>query len=319
MPFVPDWAPNVHPMIVHFPIALLFVGVLIDLIGLAFRERAFWRGAALIFYVGGGLGALAAVLSGNAAADSVFLPSDANALLTEHSDLGTYTLWLFGAYGIARIAAYFTKLDMRMPIRLGLTVVAAGGLILVWQTAEHGSEMVYRYGVGVQAVDASPTVVLPATDSTATSGPVMEEAGGWSWKPTRAAAWKSDVTISPDGSPGLVPSLRDGGERGREASTGREPEPREVAGDGDRARHDELSESAEELARRTQGRLESDFRSLYELGERTGERMIDFGFDVLDPRRFIERAAGVVHRVAGSGEGRDHEPKEDDGRTKAEA
>jgi len=66
MPFVPDWAPNVHPMIVHFPIALLFVGVLIDLIGLAFRERAFWRGAALIFYVGGGLGALAAVLSGNA-------------------------------------------------------------------------------------------------------------------------------------------------------------------------------------------------------------------------------------------------------------
>lgn len=214
MPFVPDWAPNVHPMIVHFPIALLFVGVLIDLIGLAFRERTFWRGTALIFYVAGALGALAAVLTGNAAADSVFLPSEANALLTEHSDLGTYTVWLFGIYAVARTATYFTKLDMRMPVRLGLTAVAAAGLILVWETAEHGSEMVYRYGVGVQAVDASPTVVLPAADSTVTTGPVMEEEGGWTWKPTRASAWMSDVTLTPEDAPGLTTSLRDGGERG---------------------------------------------------------------------------------------------------------
>ena len=214
MPFVPDWAPNVHPMIVHFPIALLFVGVLVDLIGLAFRERAFWRGAALLFYVGGALGALAAVLTGNAAADSVFLPSEANALLTEHSDLGTYTLWLFGAYGIVRIATYFTRLDTRMSVRLGLTAVAAAGLVLVWQTGEHGSQMVYQYGVGVEAVDASPTVVLQPADSAATAGPVMEAAGGWSWKPTRAAAWMSEVSVTPDGAPGLVTSLRDGGERG---------------------------------------------------------------------------------------------------------
>lgn len=214
MPFVPDWAPNVHPMIVHFPIALLFVGVLIDLIGLAFRERAFWRGAALIFYVGGALGALAAFLTGDAAADSVFLPTEANALLTEHADLGKYTLWLFGAYALARTAAYVTKMDTRMPVRLGLTAVAAAGLILVWQTGEHGSQMVYRYGVGVEAVDASPSVVRPATDSTATSGPVMEEAGGWTWKPIRAAAWMSEVTLTPEGTPGLTTSLRDGGDRG---------------------------------------------------------------------------------------------------------
>jgi uncharacterized membrane protein len=201
-------------MIVHFPIALLFVGVVIDVAGLVLRDRPFWRGGALIFYVCGALGALAAYLSGDAAADSVFLPSGANAVLTEHSNLGTWTLWFFGVYAVARAAMYVMKLDVRTPLRIGLVVVAAGGLFLVYETGEHGAEMVFRYGVGVQAVDASPTVVLPATDSTGTAGPVPAEEGGWSWKPARASAWMSAVDITPEGAPGLTTSLRDGGERG---------------------------------------------------------------------------------------------------------
>lgn len=39
MNLVPEWAPNVHPLIVHFPIALLFAAVLVDAAALAVRRR----------------------------------------------------------------------------------------------------------------------------------------------------------------------------------------------------------------------------------------------------------------------------------------
>ena len=36
MQFVPEWAPNIHPIIIHFPIVLLIIAVLFDLAGLVF-------------------------------------------------------------------------------------------------------------------------------------------------------------------------------------------------------------------------------------------------------------------------------------------
>ena len=37
MELVPEWAPNIHPMIVHFPIAILLAAIGADLLG----ERGF--------------------------------------------------------------------------------------------------------------------------------------------------------------------------------------------------------------------------------------------------------------------------------------
>ena len=48
MTFIPDWAPNVHPMLVHFPIALLCVAVLLDAVALAMRKQAGLRLAAVL-------------------------------------------------------------------------------------------------------------------------------------------------------------------------------------------------------------------------------------------------------------------------------
>jgi len=33
MELIPDWAPNIHPMIVHFPIAILLAAIGADLLG----------------------------------------------------------------------------------------------------------------------------------------------------------------------------------------------------------------------------------------------------------------------------------------------
>ena len=63
-------ATHLHAMIVHFPIALLFVGFLFDLLSLATKKPSF-KTAALYLLVLGAIGAVAAYLSGNAAGDGM--------------------------------------------------------------------------------------------------------------------------------------------------------------------------------------------------------------------------------------------------------
>lgn len=213
MPFLPEWAPNVHPMIIHFPIALLFTAAFIDTISMVLKKQGFWLTTAHFLYALGALGTLAAWFSGKQAGDSVFLPTDANALLTEHSDLGHYTLYFFVIFAVLRAVLFVTKLDSRTFIRAGVYVLGLGGLVLLLETADHGAEMVYKYGVGVQAVEhATPTVPV-LTDSTGTSAPEPNAEGGWSWKPTKTAAWKTAMTFYSDDD-ALVTSIRNGGERG---------------------------------------------------------------------------------------------------------
>ena len=209
MPFLPEWAPNLHPLIVHFPIGILFTAALLDVFGLVVKDRDFPRRAAMILYVLGGVAATAAYFTGEAAADSVFLPNAANALLTEHSDLGHYTFYFFASFAVIRLITFFTGVEKTFLVRLIQTVLGLGGLALLTYTADHGAQMVFQHGVGVAAVNASPVVAIPVADSSAV-GPQTLENGGWAWRPTRASAWQQAAVVS-----GPFPSsLMDGGERG---------------------------------------------------------------------------------------------------------
>src|SRR5690554_156413 len=89
MNIVPDWAPNVHPMIVHFPIGLLFTAVLLDFVSLI-RGFDVLRRAVPVFYVMGALTAIVAYFTGRSAGDQVAVPANAESILTEHADLA---LW----------------------------------------------------------------------------------------------------------------------------------------------------------------------------------------------------------------------------------
>jgi len=214
--FLPEWAPNVHPLIVHFPIALLFLAGLMDITGLILKDRSFFSTASVSIYVLGGLSTLAAFLAGRAAADSVFLPVDANALLTEHADLGEYTFYFFGVFALIRLVIHFTNFRDKMIVRSGMTLLGLLGLGLLTITATRGSELVYRYGVGVEAIDHSVESVSVAVDSTGiiNSDPVLEENGNWSWKPVRASAWRSAVRFLEPEDGLTMSSIVDGGEKG---------------------------------------------------------------------------------------------------------
>lgn len=147
---IPDWAPNLHPMIVHFPIALLFLAVGFDVLTWFLNGSTVLRRVASGLYAAGAVSGIAAFYSGRAAT-TVLLPTDANSVLTHHEDWALRMVWFYGLYALARIGFAWRGLDRSRAVLGGLTALGTAGLFLVYETGEHGAEMVYRYGVGVSA------------------------------------------------------------------------------------------------------------------------------------------------------------------------
>ena len=193
MELIPDWAPNIHPMLVHFPIALLCTAVLLDVIALLFRKKEGLRLGAVIVYVLGAVGALVTYLTGKSAGDSFLLSGAANTALTDHADWGTATMWFFVIYALVRVGVLWWDREGKTAIWAPLLLIGAGGLFLVYETAEHGAQMVYRYGVGVQAMEELETLAQEQQaeldrSRVLTAAPVVEENGSWRWTPGEYAA-----------------------------------------------------------------------------------------------------------------------------------
>ncbi len=184
---LPEWAPNLHPLIVHFPLALLVVAVLADLLAFAVRRWTWLRPAATGLYVLGGASAVLTYFTGTWAADVVGVSAEAEPLLTEHADLGWWTMWFFGVYALIRLgAAWYDAMRDHRAAQGVLCAVALGGLFLLWETGEHGGELVYRHGIGVAAVEQAadqPSMQPPEQTGFVTS------VQGWTWTPSTPAAW----------------------------------------------------------------------------------------------------------------------------------
>jgi uncharacterized membrane protein len=185
---LPEWAPNLHPMIVHFPLALLFVAVGVDLLAFVVRRWTWLRPAAIGLYVLGGASAVITYFTGTWAADSVRIAAEAEPLLSEHANLGWWTMWFFGLYALIRLGAVLYEPTRDRTVVHGiLCAVALVGLYLPWEAGEHGAQLVYAYGVGVQA--APPAAEQRQQMQSAEEAGFMTTDRGWTWTPRTPAAW----------------------------------------------------------------------------------------------------------------------------------
>ncbi|MBU1680627.1 MAG: hypothetical protein KKD86_17525 [Bacteroidetes bacterium] len=148
----PDWAPNIHPIIVHFPIALLIVAVFFHFLSLFFKKPGWLSKTTMSLYVIGSLSSIAAFFSGRAAADSLDLPSNVINTLTDHADWAEYTMWFFGLFTIVYIIFWLFEekyfKNFAAYIKPFLFIFGFSGLFLVYQTGDNGAKMVYGYGLG---------------------------------------------------------------------------------------------------------------------------------------------------------------------------
>jgi uncharacterized membrane protein len=180
---LPDWAPNLHPLVVHFPISLLAAAALVDVIGLFWRSSRGMRMGAVVLYAAGAVGALAAYVTGNQAAETVVMPTEAIVTLNTHQDLAFYTLIFFGTFALVRIVLAILRPDPSMAFRIPVVVVGILGQVLVWQTGEQGGRLVFEHGVGVAAVQEMDRELrsLRLHVQPGGGGPSPIPGGGYEW------------------------------------------------------------------------------------------------------------------------------------------
>jgi uncharacterized membrane protein len=139
---------HIHPMIVHFPIALLLVAFLSETVGLI-TKKEFFSTAGFYLLLLGATGVVAAYLSGQNAGAGITEVGALKLALETHEGAAELTLWLAAIAALVRIAAVFFKRYS------GMYKTAAYALFLcavlsIARTGFYGGELVYKHAAGVQ-------------------------------------------------------------------------------------------------------------------------------------------------------------------------
>ncbi len=138
---------NIHPILVHFPIAFLYGAVLLYFLA-SIRASEALKWTALWMLVLGALGAAAAVASGLYAAPGLMVSESVrHELLRHHKRL------MIAAAAVTGVLTAWALATRPMPTR-GRYVFLAGLIAVMWLIAagaDIGGEMVYGYNAGGSA------------------------------------------------------------------------------------------------------------------------------------------------------------------------
>jgi uncharacterized membrane protein len=143
--------PNWHPLFVHFPIALLSMATLFFVVlsfvnSTALKEQlrvlAYWN-----LWLGTGFAILTA-MAGWFAFNSVAHDAPSHEAMTEHRNWALVTLLVFIVVSSWSIKQYKSSKETGTVF----SVIMLLAFMLLASTAWHGSEVVYRYGLGVMSL-----------------------------------------------------------------------------------------------------------------------------------------------------------------------
>ncbi len=182
MKLLPDWAPNIHPMIIHFPIVLLILAVLLDLTGLLLSKSDWIRKSAFLLYILGTIAAVIAFITGNAASDSIEIPANAFSAINEHADWAETTLWFFSIYTIIRLSIGIFFKSLKKIFIIPIVLIGILGIYFLYQTGDHGAQMVFGYGVGTGNLIKQEKQKNDTTEKEHISDSTFTINGNGSWK-----------------------------------------------------------------------------------------------------------------------------------------
>jgi uncharacterized membrane protein len=172
VPSIPSWS-ELHPLVIHFPIALLLVAPLFIIAGILMNPqngRPFLM-TALALMVLGTVGTVVAVLTGAAAAEVAHRTSGVSAVLERHQELAEITRDIFGLLSVIFAAILFVPRFLRKEttaaaariLPLAFLLFYGAGTVVLANTAHNGGRLVHEFGVH--------SVLAPANEATNSVSP----------------------------------------------------------------------------------------------------------------------------------------------------
>lgn len=144
---------NIHPYFVHFPIAILSVGLLWDLLGILFKKESF-KNAGWWAQVFGVIAIIITGITGLIAANTVPHNEASHEIMETHETIG---LIVAGIFILLLIWRSFLKTSLPTKSSYQTIYLAMGILAVVTMLygAHLGGKLVYEFGVGGSAVQQS--------------------------------------------------------------------------------------------------------------------------------------------------------------------
>lgn len=160
-PPLPAWD-HLHPIVVHFPIALLLVAPVFLLLSMAWRsQRRVLMAVTTAMVVMGAIAAQVAVMTGEATSEITMTSALAEPVLHEHEELAETARTIFLI--LAGVAVVGTAWTWRMGERAkprwvvsGLLVYGAAhmlGCLVLGNAAHEGGRVVHEFGTAAWAKD----------------------------------------------------------------------------------------------------------------------------------------------------------------------
>lgn len=140
---------NIHPMIVHFPIAMLTGYFLMDVLGLALRKAELRLAARWMLYLGA-VGSAAAAAAGWYAAQRVPHGGTVHEVMVWHGRIGLTVAGLASVLAVWRWIVQERLVAMALAFQILMSAILMAALAL---GADLGGWMVYGHGVGVHRLD----------------------------------------------------------------------------------------------------------------------------------------------------------------------
>lgn len=147
---------EIHPAIVHFPIALTAVGAL-GAIAYAVFRREWLRWFAPLLLSLALLGCVAAYFSGQAAEDRAVDAGVPQNAVKQHEETG---IWALGLTGLACLLAWATH-GKRRGVWISALVATAAASVILWN-GHLGGKLVFIHGAGRVTAPHSSSAPVPS-------------------------------------------------------------------------------------------------------------------------------------------------------------
>lgn len=171
-PSIPSWN-ALHPMIIHFPIALLLIAPLFILLAASLRpgQGRPYLIAAMALLLIGTAGTFVAVATGESAAELAEQTPATEQVLHTHEALAERTRAVFTVLSIIFLALlvvprWMKQSDNRLTatiLPLAFLMFYGAGVLLLLNTAHNGGRLVHEFGVGAMvSASGNTNAALPA-------------------------------------------------------------------------------------------------------------------------------------------------------------